>query len=107
MFMSKTRMTVHRAKYSHCESEQDLRDELIFQGYYIFPWQDAPGARYAPHQHHHDEFIIVQSGSIVFTIDGQEIRVEAGDMLVLPEGTQHSAENTSDLPVRYLICSKQ
>ena len=106
LFMTKTKLSVRKAKYSNCASEKELRAELISEGYYIFPWQDDPGAHYAPHQHRHDEFIVVQSGSMVFVIDGKEIVVERGDMLVLPEGTQHEARNDSEQPVRYFICSR-
>lgn len=106
LFMTKTRLSVRKAKYSSFTSEKELRAELISEGYYIFPWQDDPGAHYAPHQHAHDEFIVVQSGSMVFVIEGKEIRLERGDMLVLPEGTQHEAVNDSEEPVRYFICSR-
>lgn len=104
--MSKTRLSLRKAKYNSCESENELRAVLISEGYSIFPWQDGPGASYVPHHHPHDEFIVVQSGSIVFKVDGKDIRVEPGDMLVMPEGTQHSAVNDSENPVRYYICSK-
>lgn len=106
MFMSKTRLTVRRAKYKHCVSEKDLRAELMSEGYYIFPWEDDPGAYYAPHYHSHDEFIVVHRGKMTFTIEGNDIELEAGDMLVLPEGTEHEARNSCNIPVRYFICSR-
>ncbi len=106
LFMTKTKLSVRKAKYSHCASEKDLRAELISEGYYIFPWQDDPGAHYAPHQHRHDEFIVVQSGNMRFVVEGKELLLEKGDMLILPEGAQHEAFNDSQVPVRYFICSR-
>lgn len=100
------RLAVLKGKYSHCENEKELRNVLLSEGYDIFPWEDPPGAHYSPHQHQHDEFIVIQSGSIVFEIDGNSYRLEPGDMLVLPTGTVHSADNDQAAGVRYFICSR-
>lgn len=94
-----------KGKYSNCSSELELRKTLSAEGYDLFEWQDRPGNFYSPHQHGHDEFIVVQSGSIVFTIGGTNYRLEAGDMLVLPHGTVHSAVNDGKQTVHYFICS--
>ncbi len=101
-----TRLEHIKGKYSFCKSEKELKSELISEGYDVFPWQDPPGAHYHPHKHPHDEFIVVQSGSILFEIAGKKYRLQAGDMLVLPEGTVHSADNDQQSAVRYFICSK-
>jgi mannose-6-phosphate isomerase-like protein (cupin superfamily) len=100
------RLELIKGKYSFCSSEKDLKAVLISEGYDIFPWQDPPGAHYAPHQHPHDEFIVVHSGSMVFDIKGKKYLLQAGDMLVLPEGTVHSADNEQPVAVRYFICSR-
>ena len=71
----------------------------------MFSWQDLPGAAYSEHSHNHDEVIVVQSGAIKFTIAGEDYLLEAGDELILPAGTLHSAINPGDKTVSYLICS--
>ncbi len=92
--------------YSDCDSAAILRKRLRQEGYSIFEWSDGPNAYYSPHSHPHDEFIVVVSGEIVFTIDGAAHVVASGDALDLPAGTLHSAENAGNQPVVYFICTK-
>lgn len=68
-------------------------------------WEDAVGARYSEHWHDEDEIIVVFDGSIMFTVQGKDYLVEAGDELVLPAGTRHQAVNCGKNRVRYFICS--
>lgn len=75
------------------------------QGLSVFSWRDPPGATYAEHYHGHDEVIVVTRGAIEFTIGGQSYLLEAGDELILPEGTKHSAINRGSATVEYFICS--
>ena len=93
-------------KYSDCKTENDLKQALTNEGYDIFSWQDSPGAYYAPHKHPHDEFIAVSSGSIIFKIAGNDYELNQGDLLILPQGTVHEAENKGIATVRYFICTR-
>ncbi len=101
-----SKLQLIKGKYADHTSEKDLRETLTLEGYDVFPWQDSPGAVYSAHKHPHDEFIVVHSGSMLFTINGKDYRLEPGDMLVLPEGTMHVAHNDQTTPVRYFICSR-
>jgi quercetin dioxygenase-like cupin family protein len=72
--------------------EEDLRHRLEAEGFSVWAWTDPPGAAYSPHSHDHDESLWVVSGAITFGVDGAAYRLEAGDRLMLPRDTVHTAE---------------
>lgn len=49
------------------------------------------------HEHHanHDQFICVEAGHGVATLDGEEHKLEDGVAVVIPAGTGHNVINTS------------
>jgi quercetin dioxygenase-like cupin family protein len=59
-----------------------------------YSWSNGPGDRYAPHSHGYEKVLYCVDGSIAFVLEGQGQRLEltAGDRMVLPAGTVHSAE---------------
>jgi quercetin dioxygenase-like cupin family protein len=73
-------------------AEATLRARLVHDGFDAFAWTDPPGATYTAHRHDHDESLWVVAGEITFgTADGA-FRLRAGDRLMLPAGTVHTAE---------------
>lgn len=67
----------------------------------------APGASFPKHSHPGVEIAYVLSGSIEYVMDGQAIRLQAGQSLYIPAGAVHSAKNigsgiTSELAT-YLV----
>ena len=54
-------------------------------------WGNGPGDRYGRHAHEYHKVLFCLDGSIVFTVQGADIRLAAGDRLDLPPGTEHSA----------------
>jgi len=56
-------------------------------------WGNAPGDRYAAHDHGYDKVLVCVSGSIRFGLPdrGDAVDLEAGDRLDLPAGTRHDA----------------
>jgi len=101
--MARRKFSVAKDKYRASGSQ--LRRELEAAGLSAFEWSDGPGAFYSPHSHGHDEIIVVNSGKIVFIIDEVEHELCAGDELVLPANTIHSAENRTSKSVSYFICT--
>jgi quercetin dioxygenase-like cupin family protein len=71
--------------------ERILKQRLAAEGFDVSRWRDEPGAEYRPHSHDHDESLWVVEGEIVFGIGGREYRLGAGDRLMLPAGTVHTA----------------
>ncbi|MEO8602440.1 MAG: cupin domain-containing protein [bacterium] len=71
--------------------EGELRRRLEAEGFSVWQWSDAPGADYTPHHHDHDESLWVVAGEITFGAEGRELLLHAGDRLMLPAGTVHTA----------------
>jgi quercetin dioxygenase-like cupin family protein len=73
-------------------AEDELRRRLEEEGFAVWAWRDQPGATYVPHSHDEDESIWVVEGRIAFGVGGSEYPLGAGDRLMLPKGTVHTAE---------------
>ncbi|HEY8642238.1 MAG TPA: cupin domain-containing protein [Candidatus Dormibacteraeota bacterium] len=58
-----------------------------------YRWSNGPGHRYAAHVHHYEKVLYCEAGSISFHLEeeGRQVDLEAGDRMVLPAGTRHSA----------------
>jgi len=58
-----------------------------------YSWSNGPGDRYAPHSHGYEKVLYCVEGSIRFELEneGRTLELEAGDRMVLPPGTVHSA----------------
>ena len=57
-----------------------------------------PGSVVGDHSHEHEQAGYLFSGSILFTVDGEEATVEAGDSYVIPADAVHSARTIGDEP---------
>ncbi len=49
-------------------------------------WTVARDAVTAEHIHEYDEWFVVVEGSYVLTVDGEEVRVDAGQEMFIPKG---------------------
>jgi len=58
-----------------------------------YSWSNAAGDRYAPHSHSYEKVLYCVDGSITFMLEseGKRLELNAGDRMVLPAGTVHSA----------------
>jgi quercetin dioxygenase-like cupin family protein len=58
-----------------------------------YSWSNGPGDRYAPHSHSYEKVLYCVDGSITFVLEaaGSSLELKAGDRMVLPAGTIHSA----------------
>lgn len=70
----------------------DIKARLESEGYSVWQWTDAPGSTYTPHTHDHDESIWCLEGEITFGANDTKLTLAAGDRLMLPQGTVHTAE---------------
>lgn len=70
----------------------DPAARLAAEGLDASRWGNGPGDRYAAHEHAYDKVIVVQRGSITFTLaDGSAIELASDDRLELPHETVHGA----------------
>jgi quercetin dioxygenase-like cupin family protein len=58
-----------------------------------YSWSNGPHDRYAPHSHSYEKVLYCVDGSITFVLEDEHRKLElgAGDRMVLPAGTVHSA----------------
>lgn len=59
-------------------------------------WSNGPGYRYAAHRHPRTKLLMCVTGSITFLLDGAEVRLGAGDGMILPPQASHAAEAGPD-----------
>jgi quercetin dioxygenase-like cupin family protein len=58
-----------------------------------YSWSNGPHDRYAAHDHPYEKVLYCVDGSITFMLEreGRRLELKAGDRMVLPAGTPHSA----------------
>ncbi|MCC6944713.1 MAG: cupin domain-containing protein [Thermomicrobiales bacterium] len=56
----------------------------------------APGSRFPLHSHPQEQVTLVISGSITFTVGGQEVVLGPGQVAVIPGGVEHGASVDGD-----------
>ena len=58
---------------------------------------------HAPHQHEHEEMLIIVSGSLEMHVDGKSETAEAGSIVYLASNILHNAHNPGTTPCRYYV----
>ena len=74
-------------------ARQELMTRLEAEARECYGWSNGPGDRYAAHSHGCEKVLYCVEGSITFRLEdeGRDIHLEAGDRMVLPAGSRHSA----------------
>ena len=80
-------MTAAAGRFDH------LMEKLRAEATGCYSWSNGPGDRYAPHSHGYEKVLYCVEGSIRFQLEneGRTLELKAGDRMVLPPGTVHSA----------------
>jgi quercetin dioxygenase-like cupin family protein len=70
-----------------------LRSILADEDLHPYLWSNGPGDVYGTHSHSYHKVIYVVRGSITFGLpdSGDEITLNSGDRLELPQGVAHNA----------------
>lgn len=61
-----------------------------------------PGSVFPPHVHPHEQIGLCLSGESIFTIDGRDYVVKAGDVYNIPSNVPHGERNEGDVPVVFI-----
>lgn len=71
----------------------ELMSKLKTEAGGCYSWSNGPGDRYAAHTHNYEKVLYCVDGSITFNLEteGRKLELTAGDRMVLPPGTVHSA----------------
>ena len=80
-------------------TEERLRRKLASRGYVVTQYVYPPGAYFPEHEHGVDKIDAVLSGRFRMTMGGETAILEAGDCMLVPRRTMHSAEVVGDEPV--------
>ena len=81
-------------------SGDEIDAPVQFINYTIIP----PGASFGPHEHGNDnEFYVVLNGSGIYTEDGEETAVAAGDIIMNAVRGRHGIRNTGDQDMPLLV----
>jgi mannose-6-phosphate isomerase-like protein (cupin superfamily) len=86
-----------------CDGWHLLKDESLS----VIRERMLPGT--AEVRHHHlnaQQFFFVLSGETVMEVEGEEIKVHAGEGLHIAPGTSHQIRNPSGQPAEFLVISQ-
>ena len=67
------------------------RRRLTGESLELIDYRYEPGSRFPTHSHPAEQLTIVLSGELVFLFEEEEIRLGAGESLLIPGGRPHSA----------------
>jgi mannose-6-phosphate isomerase-like protein (cupin superfamily) len=66
-------------------------DRLRRDGWDPVPITDPPGYVYPPHSHAETKLLAILSGSMEVRVAGDLYQCQAGDLMIIPGGTEHAA----------------
>ena len=89
-------MQIIRWQGAEPPGEQELRSMMQKEGLAPYAWSNGPGDTYAVHSHTYEKVLYCVRGSIRFVLPDQPegshyIDLAAGDCMILPAHTRHSA----------------
>jgi mannose-6-phosphate isomerase-like protein (cupin superfamily) len=62
----------------------------------------TPGGGPVLHRHPYEETFVLQSGTVRFTVDGEELDARGGQVVVVPAGAKHRFVVTGDEPLQFV-----
>lgn len=65
--------------------------------------QQEPGGRNPRHTHDREEVMVLRQGSVLVSVDDQQVALHAGDTLIVPAHTPHQIENTGNERAEWLL----
>jgi quercetin dioxygenase-like cupin family protein len=77
-------------------------DEHGFGGISFIVSDNPPGGGAREHRHPHREVFVLYEGRGEYTVGGNTVIAEAGDIVVIPANTWHSFRNDGGGPLRHV-----
>ena len=66
----------------------------------FFVTDHPPGGTVPLHHHPYEEVFIVREGTATFSVDGETVEAEAGNVVIVPAGAAHGFANKADGALR-------
>lgn len=76
---------------------------IMLSGVAVYLNDHAPGESAELHTHEEDHILVMRSGRMRWTVEGETVETGAGDVVVVPSGIDHAFEVLGDEPVK-LLC---
>src|SRR5690606_18962944 len=73
---------------------------IMLPGVAVYVNDHAPGETADLHTHDEDHILVMRSGRMRWTVDGQTVETGAGDVILAPAGVEHGYEVLGDEPVK-------
>jgi quercetin dioxygenase-like cupin family protein len=83
----------------------EMAEREVFPGFYgrfvhsermtFAWWRIEPGAEVPEHDHPHEQVVNVLEGKLSLTVDGEEMTLGPGDVVVIPGGVRHTARGVA------------
>lgn len=72
-------------------STESFKEEMRSAGHPVSEWSNGAGYKYAAHSHPYKKILHCMGGAIVFHLRDRNVKLSAGDRMVLEPGVEHSA----------------
>ncbi len=82
--------------------ENDVERAWLADGFGFGVWEDPPGQRWEDFKHIVDERMMLVSGELELTMDGEVFRLRRGELFTVPAGTVHTVVNNGSQVNRWL-----
>ncbi len=86
---------------------EKVKGDWIARGFSCDLWVDPPGRVWADFVHDTDELVMLLEGEEEFEMGGKKYRLKAGEEILIPAGTYHTARNVGKITSRWLYGYKR
>jgi mannose-6-phosphate isomerase-like protein (cupin superfamily) len=73
----------------------DIKSAWQQQGFSFGIFRDVPGQEWNDFVHGTDEFVVIAEGDLTISVGAETADCEAGDLVRIPRGVEHSLKTTS------------
>lgn len=81
---------------------EEIAQSWYERGYRCELWEDRPGHQWADRVHDTDEIFMVVEGDLELEMNGEKLRPQPGEELMIPARTHHTIRNVGETRTRWL-----
>ena len=86
---------------------EKVKRDWATRGFSYDLWMDPPGRVWADFVHNTDELVMLLEGEEEFEMGGKKYQLKAGEKILIPAGTYHTARNVGKITSRWLYGYKR